>query len=161
MIPRHDATEIAQLVRLSQSADGFFAEAHPKLRPVETFTAGVFLAGTAQAPRDIPETIAQASAAAAKVLGLFAQPKLVLDPAIAQVDPLICSGCGVCMEVCPYDARAIDPWANIAVVNPALCQSCGACVVACPNKASSLINSRPDQVLAMVDVAMESEWAER
>lgn len=155
MIPRHDVAEVARLVRLSQSADGFFAEAHVKLRPVETFTAGVFLAGTAQAPRDIPETVEQAGAAASKVLGLFAQPRLVLDPAIAQVNPSICSGCGVCIEVCPYDARSIDLWAKVAVVNPALCQSCGACVAACPNKASSLINARPDQVLAMVEVALD------
>jgi heterodisulfide reductase subunit A len=161
MTPRHDAAQVAQLARLSQSADGFFAEAHVKMRPVETFTAGVFLAGTAQSPRDIPETVAQASAAASKVLGLFALPKLVLDPAIATVDPAICAGCGVCIEVCPYDARSIDPWAKVAVVNPALCQSCGACVVACPNKASRLINSRPDQVLAMVDAALESCWEGR
>ncbi len=158
MIPRHDVTEVAQRLRLSQSADGFLAEAHVKLRPVETYTAGVFLAGTVQAPRDIPETLTQASAAAAKVLGLFAQPMLVLDPAIASVDSELCAGCGVCTKVCPYDARSVDAWAHVAVVNPALCQSCGACVAACPNKASRLINARPDQVLAMVEAAMASEW---
>jgi heterodisulfide reductase subunit A len=92
------------------------------------------------------------------VLGLFAQPKLVLDPAIAQVEAGLCAGCGVCIKVCPYDARSIDAWAHVAVVNPALCQSCGACVAACPNKASRLINARPDQVLAMVEAAMDSEW---
>jgi heterodisulfide reductase subunit A len=158
LIPRSDVTDVARRLRLSQSADGFLAEAHVKLRPVETFTAGVFLAGTVQAPRDIPETLTQASAAAAKVLSLFAQPKLVLDPAIAQVDAQLCAGCGVCTKVCPYDARSIDEWAHVAVVNPALCQSCGACVVVCPNKASRLINARPDQVLAMLEAAMDSEW---
>jgi heterodisulfide reductase subunit A len=159
LIPRSDVTDVARRLRLSQSADGFLAEAHVKLRPVETYTAGVFLAGTVQAPRDIPETLTQASAAAAKVLSLFAQPKLVLDPAIAQVDAQLCAGCGVCTKVCPYDARSIDEWAHVAVVNPALCQSCGACVVVCPNKASRLINARPDQVLAMLEAAMDSEWS--
>ncbi len=158
MIPRSDVLQVAQRLRLSQSADGFLAEAHVKLRPVETYTAGVFLAGTVQAPRDLPETLTQASAAAAKVLGLFAQPKLVLDPAIAQVEVELCAGCGVCTKVCPYDARSIDAWSHVAVVNPALCQTCGACVAACPNKASRLINARPDQVLAMVEAAMDSEW---
>jgi heterodisulfide reductase subunit A len=154
MLPNDGAEELGRIVRVGASADGFFAEAHPKLGPVETTTAGVFLAGTAQAPKDIPESIAQGSAAAGKVLGLFAQPSLIMEPTIAEVDTSICSGCGVCVPMCPYGARSLDERAGVARVNPALCQSCGACVVACPNKASKLVNATPDQVLAMVEAMM-------
>lgn len=154
MLPSDDADELGRIVRVGASADGFYAEAHPKLGPVETTTAGVFLAGTAQAPKDIPESVAQGSAAAAKVLSIFAQQSLVMEPTIAEVDSSICAGCGACVPVCPYGARALDERAGVARVNPALCQSCGACIVACPNKASKLVNATPDQVLAMVEAMM-------
>jgi len=154
MVPSEGAEDLGRIVRVGASADGFFAEAHPKLGPVETTTAGVFLAGTAQAPKDIPESIAQGSAAAAKALSIFAQPSLVMEPTIAEVDTSICAGCGVCVPVCPYGARSLDERAGVARVNPALCQSCGACIAACPNKASKLVNATPDQVLAMVEAMM-------
>jgi heterodisulfide reductase subunit A len=154
MVPNDGAEELGRIVRVGASADGFFAEAHPKLGPVETTTAGVFLAGTAQAPKDIPESIAQGSAAAGKTLSIFAQPSLVMEPTIAEVDTSICAGCGVCVPVCPYGARSLDERAGVARVNPALCQSCGACIAACPNKASKLVNATPDQVLAMVEAMM-------
>jgi len=129
-VPSAGARDLAQRLRVSTDEYGFFSEAHPKLRPVESLTAGIFLAGAAQFPKDIPETVAQASGAAAKVLGLFAQREMVQEPTIAFVDEELCAGCGV---------------------QTALCQGCGACVVACPNKASSLHNLATEQLLAMME----------
>ena len=150
-VPSAGARDLAQRLRVSTDEYGFFSEAHPKLRPVESLTAGIFLAGAAQFPKDIPETVAQASGAAAKVLGLFAQREMVQEPTIAFVDEELCAGCGLCVAACPYEARVMHPWKPIAVVQTALCQGCGACVVACPNKASSLHNLATEQLLAMME----------
>jgi heterodisulfide reductase subunit A len=152
MVPSCRAVELAQTLRAAVDQYGFFSEAHPKLRPVESLTAGVFLAGVAQGPKDIPETVSQASGAAAKVLQMFTQDGLTQEPAVACVIPQLCSACGACVEACPYDARAIHPLWHVATVNTALCQNCGACVVACPNKASQVHNWTSKQVLAMADV---------
>ncbi len=150
-VPRSDALELGQLLRVSTDEHGFFSEAHPKLRPVESLTAGVFLAGAAQFPKDIPETVAQASGAASKVLSLFSQRQMVQEPTIAYVDPEICSGCGLCIPACPYDARVMHDWQHIAVVNTALCQGCGACTMVCPNKACQVRNLTHQQILSMVE----------
>jgi len=152
MAPSHQALELARTLRVGVDQNGFFSEAHPKLRPVESLTAGVFLAGAAQGPKDIPETVSQASGAAAKVLKLFSQDDMTQEPMVAYVIEELCSGCGMCVEACPYGARAIHPVWDIATVNAALCQNCGACVVACPNKASQIYNWTPEQILAMADV---------
>ena len=152
MTPSRQALELAQTLRIGVDQNGFFSEAHPKLRPVESLTAGVFLAGTAQGPKDIPETVSQASGAAAKVLQLFSHDMMTQEPTVAHVIEELCSGCGCCVEACPYKARAIHPLRGIATVNAALCQNCGACVVACPNKASLIYNWTPEQILAMADV---------
>ncbi len=146
------AKELAQRLHISTNADGFYNEAHPKLRPVESLTAGIFLAGAGQGPKDIPETVGQASAAAAKVLQLFSRDEMKAEPTIAQVTPELCSACGLCVPACPYGARQIDPIQGIATVNAALCQACGACAAACPNKASSVRNWTPTQILFMADV---------
>jgi heterodisulfide reductase subunit A len=122
------------------------------LRPVESLTAGVFLAGAGQGPKDIPETVAQAAGAAAKVIQLLSQEAMVQEPTVAYVVEELCSACGACVAVCPYGAREVHPVRRIATVNPALCQTCGACVVACPNKASRIHNWEPAQVLSMADV---------
>jgi len=151
MAPDPRAVDLGQRLHASTDSNGFFTEAHVKLRPVETLTAGIFLAGTAQGPKDIPETVAQASGAAAKVLQLFSNEKMTISPLVATVTAELCSGCGTCVQICPYGARSIHPLWNIATVNASLCQSCGACVVACPNKASQVHNWRPDQILAMLD----------
>jgi heterodisulfide reductase subunit A len=151
MAPGPGATELGQRLRVSTDANGFFNEAHPKLRPVETLTAGVFVAGAGQGPKDIPETVAQASGAAAKVLQLFSHDEMTQSPMVATVVEELCAACGACVAACPYGAREIHPIWDIATVNAALCQSCGACVVACPNKASQVHNWRPTQILAMVD----------
>jgi heterodisulfide reductase subunit A len=152
MAPSRQALELAQTLRVGVDQHGFFSEAHPKLRPVESLTAGVFLAGVAQGPRDIPETVSQASGAAAKVLQLFSHDEMTQEPTVAHVIEELCSGCGVCVEACPYAARALHPVFATATVNAALCQNCGACVVACPNKASQIHNWTLEQVLAMADV---------
>jgi heterodisulfide reductase subunit A2 len=151
MVCSEGAPSLAQTLHISTDAHGFFNEAHPKLRPVETLTAGVFLAGTCQGPRDIPETLAQASGAAAKVLQLFSHSEMTQSPTVASVIEDLCSGCATCVGICPYGARAIHPVRHVATVNAALCQSCGACVVACPNKACHVRNWSPSQVLAMLD----------
>jgi heterodisulfide reductase subunit A len=152
MTPSAQAQQLAQTLRIGIDQDGFFSEAHPKLRPVESLTAGVFLAGAAQGPKDIPEAVAQASGAAAKVLQLFSQEEMTQDPTVAYLIEELCSGCGACVEACPYEARAIHTVRAIATVNAALCQNCGACVAACPNKASQIHNWTPEQILAMADV---------
>jgi len=136
---------------VSTDEHGFLSEAHPKLRPVESLTAGVFLAGAAQFPKDIPETLAQASGAAAKVLSLFSQRQMVQEPTIAYVDPDLCSGCGLCIPACPYDARSTHEWRHIAEVNTALCQGCAACTMVCPNKACQVRNLTNRQILSMME----------
>ncbi|MCJ7624490.1 MAG: CoB--CoM heterodisulfide reductase iron-sulfur subunit A family protein, partial [Anaerolineaceae bacterium] len=151
MSSSHGAVELGQRIHISSDEHGFFNEAHIKLRPVETLTAGIYLAGAAQGPKDIPETVAQASAAAGKVLQLFSNEELEQSPLVATVIPELCAACGACVAVCPYEAREIHPIWNIATVNVNLCQNCGACVVACPNKACHVHNWRPDQILAMLD----------
>ena len=151
MLPSDGTAELAQRLRVGTGPNGFFSEAHPKLRPVESLTAGVFLAGVAQGPKDIPETVSQASGAAAKVLQMFARREMTQEPTVASVIPQLCAACGACVEACPYGAREIHPVERIATVNAALCQACGACVVACPNKASQIRNWTPKQVLAMAE----------
>jgi len=151
MVPSKGAVELGQLLHASTDGYGFFNEAHIKLRPVETLTAGIYLAGAAQGPKDIPETVAQASGAAAKVLQLFSHTEMTQSPLVATVIAELCAACGACVRICPYEARQIHPTWNIATVNAALCQSCGACVTACPNKACFVRNWRPDQILAMLD----------
>ena len=151
MVPAAGATTLGQTLHISTDANGFFNEAHPKLRPVETLTAGVFLAGTCQGPRDIPETLAQASGAAAKVLQLFSRSEMTQSPTVAAVIEDLCAACATCVGICPYWARAIHPVRHVATVNGALCQSCGACVVACPNKACYVRNWQPSMVLAMLN----------
>jgi heterodisulfide reductase subunit A len=150
-VPRSDALELGQRLRVSTDEHGFFSEAHPKLRPVESLTAGVFLAGAAQFPKDIPETVAQASGAASKVLSLFSQRQMVQEPTIAYVDSELCSGCGLCIPACPYEAREMHQWQHIATVNTALCQGCAACTMVCPNKACQVRNLTHRQILSMME----------
>ncbi len=151
MLPSNGSVELGQLLHISTDGYGFFNEAHPKLRPMETLTAGIYLAGVAQGPKDIPETVSQASGAAAKVLQLFSKNEMTASPLVASVIEELCAACGACVKVCPYGAREIHPIWNYATVNAALCQGCGACVVACPNKASQVRNWRVEQVMEMVD----------
>jgi heterodisulfide reductase subunit A len=148
---RYDAERMAQVLGISQSADGFFMEAHPKLRPVSTNVDGIFLAGCCQGPKDIPDTVAQASAAAAEVMSLVARGEIEVEATISSIDPEICAGCKLCIEVCPYSAIDFLDIKGISSVNEALCKGCGACTAVCPSKAARQKHFTQDQVLAEVE----------
>ena len=159
--PNPDVRKIATMLTASIDTNNFLTEAHPKLRPVESPTAGVFLSGVCQGPKDIPETVAQAGAAAVKVIGLLAKDKLKTNPCTAQADELMCNGCSTCANVCPYGAityevrlvndHGIREERRVASVNSALCQGCGACTVACPSGAMDLQGFSNRQIIAEVD----------
>ncbi len=160
--PDKSARPLATMLTASMDTNDFFTEAHPKLRPVESPTAGIFLSGACQGPKDIPETVAQASAAAAKVLGLLAKDNLTCNPCVAQPDEMMCNGCSSCEKVCPYGAITYSDKEfrgpnrttlirRVASVNPAVCQGCGACTVACPSGAMDLKGFSNKQIMAEVD----------
>jgi heterodisulfide reductase subunit A len=151
MEPRKSTDNAAVLLRLANSADGFLAEAHPKLRPVDTAVAGVFVAGCCQGPKDIPDSIAQARAAASAALIPLLQGRVNVEAVTAEVDPLVCAGCGVCVAHCVYGALALHPFRGVMTVNPVLCQGCGACAAACPSGAINLHHFTFEQTLAQVD----------
>jgi heterodisulfide reductase subunit A len=153
MVPAAGAVELAQRLGVSYDKDGFLSEAHPKLRPSETNTAGVYLAGCCQGPKDIPATVAQAGAAASKVISPLNREYLLAQAKVARVDAGRCSGCMWCEPVCPY--RAIRGKDGVSEVNPGLCQGCGACVAACRSGAMTLLGYTDDQLLAEVEAAWE------
>ena len=147
----HDAERVATLFGLGRTEDGFFAEAHPKMRPVETNTDGVFLAGTAQGPRDVPDTVAHAGAAASMALALLDKGEVTISPATAVVDEMLCSGCKTCIALCPYTAISFIEEKNVARVNEALCKGCGTCAAACPSSAIMARHFTDQQILAQIE----------
>jgi len=148
---RADADKVAKLFSIGRRADGFFMERHVKLEPIATLTEGVFIAGCCESPKDIPDTVAQAKGAAAEVLSLLARGKVEIEPIIAFVDEEVCSGCGLCVKVCPYGALSLDGRERVMMVNRALCKGCGACAGACPPSAISLSHFTPRQILEQVE----------
>jgi heterodisulfide reductase subunit A len=152
MQPSAGTTEIAKTLKIGRDKDGFVAEAHPKLRPVESVTAGIFLAGAAQAPKDIPETVSQASAAAAKVITLLSQPRLTHSPMVARVHSRLCTGCEMCVDACPYDAIHLEN--GKAMVNDVLCEGCGTCTATCVRAAIDVKNSTPLQIKEMIEAVL-------
>jgi heterodisulfide reductase subunit A len=130
--PQHDAHEVARRFGITCSAEGWVIERHPKLDPVATMTEGVFAAGCALGPRDIPSSVASGAAAAARILGRIQQHEMALEPIRAFVDDERCSGCRICNDLCPFSAITFDDARAVTEVNPALCQGCGVCVAACP-----------------------------
>ena len=160
--PDKSARPLATMLTASMDTNDFFTEAHPKLRPVESPTAGIFLSGACQGPKDIPETVAQAGAAASKVIGLLAKDNLTCNPCVAKSDEMMCNGCSACEKVCPYGAisymdkefrgpNRTTLIRRVASVNPAVCQGCGACTVACPSGAMDLQGFSNSQIMAEVD----------
>jgi heterodisulfide reductase subunit A len=149
--PRKDAADLARIFSISRSKDGFFLERHPKLAPVSTASDGIFIAGSCQSPKDIPDSVAQGAAAAANALSLIDRKEVTLEPTVAVIDEESCSGCKICIGLCPYNAITFDETKKVSKVNDALCKGCGVCVAACPSGAIEQRNFTDDQLLAEVE----------
>jgi heterodisulfide reductase subunit A len=149
--PRADAGQTAKLFSMSRSADGFFLEKHPKLDPVATNTDGIFIAGCCQGPKDIPDTVAQASAAAARVLSVISKGKVELEATTSVIDEKLCSGCKTCLDLCPYKAITFEEAKKLANINEALCKGCGTCAAACPAGAIVSKHFTTEQILAQIE----------
>jgi len=149
--PKADAEEVARLFSLSRSADGFFLEKHPKLDPVATMTDGIYVVGCCQAPKDIPSSVAQASAAAARVLATISAGTIEIEAAIAAIDEELCSGCRICASLCPYKAISFDEEKEVSRLNEVLCKGCGTCVAACPSGAITGKHFTSEQIMAEID----------
>ncbi len=149
--PQPDAEEIGRIFSISRSPDGFFLEKHPKLDPTSTATDGVHIAGCCQGPKDIPDTVAQASSAAARILANIAKGEVDIEPIQAYIDPELCAGCRLCNNLCPYGAISFITEENISRVNEALCKGCGTCVAACPSSASVARHFSDKQIFAEIE----------
>jgi heterodisulfide reductase subunit A len=159
MLPTNGAETLAQKLNVGYDEVGFLSESHPKLRPVETNAAGVFVCGACQGPKDIPESVAQATAAAGKVLVMFARRQLTREPEVARIAAATCAGCFGCERTCPYQAiqrvalrdRSGDILRHAAEVNPSLCMGCGTCVAVCPSKSADLAGFSEQQIYSVVE----------
>ena len=159
LVPSPDYVQLQSILRIPRSPDGFFLEVHPKLRPLETPTRGIFLAGVCQSPKDIPDTVSQASGAAMRAVALLTSGEVEIEPLTATVDEDSCSGCKICESICPYQAIEMETKTtkneerSIARVLEAVCQGCGACAVACPTHAIDMKHYRQEQILAQIRAA--------
>jgi len=166
-LPQPDNDVIGKMLKVPLNKDGFFLEAHMKLRPVDFATEGVFLCGMAHSPKFIDESISQACGAAARACTILTKEKLEAEGIIAVVNEDICNGCGICIPTCEYKAIEVidnpdDPEKKLVRVNEGLCKGCGACVGACPSAAMEQKGFRSSQIMAMIDAAlgeMEEEVA--
>ncbi|MDI6813532.1 MAG: NAD(P)-binding protein [Desulfitobacteriaceae bacterium] len=151
LIPRRDAGAVAHLFSIQRSRDGFFLESHPKLEPIKTATDGIYLAGTCQGPKDIPDTVAQAAGAAAEALEKITAGRVKVSPITAYNIAERCSGCKTCIAMCPYKAISFDEERKVAIYNEALCKGCGTCVASCPSGAARMRNYETDQMLEIIE----------
>jgi heterodisulfide reductase subunit A len=149
--PRKDVVQVAHTFSIGRSKDGFFLEKHPKLAPVSTAVDGVYIAGSCQGPKDIPDSVAQGAAAAANALSLIDKKEVELEPTVATIDEESCSGCKICVGLCPYNAITFDSTKNVAEIMVALCKGCGVCVASCPSGAIGQQNFTNRQLLAEVE----------
>jgi len=155
VVPRSGAQGIAELLKLPRSPDGFFAEAHPKMRPVDTVNDGIYLAGCCQGPKDIPDTIAQAKAAASSAMIPLSRGRVKVESMSSIVEVETCAGCGLCESFCVYGALALDVRKGIMGVNQVLCKGCGACTAVCPSGTMTLSHFTHDQILAQIEAMLE------
>jgi len=149
--PCADADQVARMFGLSRKADGFFLERHPKLDPVATMTDGVFVVGCCQSPKDIPDTVAQASAAAARALAVISKGKVEIEAATATIDEEHCAGCKICIGLCPFKAISFNEEKKVSQVNEAVCKGCGTCVAACPSGAIFGKHFTTEQIMAEIE----------
>ncbi len=150
---RADTGELSRTFLLGRSRDGFFMERHPKLDPVGTMLDGVFAVGCCQGPKDIVDTVSQATGAAARAIEMISKGRVAMEVMTAAVDEDVCSGCGYCEAICAYSAVSVDPETKLAVVNETICKGCGACAVNCPSKAMQLKNFSPQQLFDVIETA--------
>jgi len=151
IIPRKDTKEFSRVLNINQSADGFLLEAHPKLKPVDTFTEGIFLAGCCQSPKDIPDAVAQACGAAIRASEPLAKGKVVVEAISANIDDDLCSGCRICEDLCAYSALEFDSKDKLMRVNDVMCKGCGSCASACPTGAITMRHFDMKQILAQIE----------
>jgi heterodisulfide reductase subunit A len=152
--PQSDAREFGVKCGISCSTAGFFTERHPKLDPVATMTDGIFVAGACQGPKDIPASVAQGAAAAARVLSMISKGKVMVEPVVARIDEQACSGCRICNNLCPFNAIQYDASRGVSHVLTALCKGCGTCVAACPAQVISGAHFSNQQILAEIEGAL-------
>jgi len=151
MVPRKETEDIRKILKLSKSQDGFLLEAHPKLRPVDTSMDGIFLAGCCQGPKDIPDTVAQAKAAASSAMTILTRGFVTIDPVVSSIDSDACTGCAICESACEYGALTLDNMRKVMMINEVLCKGCGACASSCPSNAIILKHYTPKQLLQQIE----------
>ena len=156
MEARKDAGQVGRIFGVNLGSDGFFLEEHPKLGPLNTATDGVFLAGACQSPKDIPDTVAQASGAAAKALSLSTRGRVPVPSTISWIDPYICAGCQTCIGLCAYSAIEFDERRNVSVINEAVCKGCGSCSGVCPSGAAQVKHFKKKQIFAEFSGIMDA-----
>jgi heterodisulfide reductase subunit A len=149
-----DNRELAELLSLELTEDGFFKEVDTKFRPVDSLIDGILVCGLANAPRCLDEEVAQAQATAQRAATVLAKERLESGRIVSEVNTRKCSGCGLCVTSCPYNARKMDEERKVAVVEEALCQGCGVCVALCPNSAAKLRGLKEKQVFSMIEAAL-------
>jgi len=155
VISSEDGEELAQMLKVPLNEDGFFLEAHVKLRPVDFATEGIFLCGLAHSPKFIEESISQANAAISRACTILAKDKILAEGIVASINEDVCSGCGICEVLCHYSAIEIDKQDKVAKINAALCKGCGTCCAACPSGALELKGFRRKQILSMINAFAE------
>jgi len=149
--PTADANQVARVFSLGRKADGFFLEKHPKLDPVATMTDGIFVAGCCQSPKDIPDTVAQASAAAARALAMISKGKVEIEAATAGINEEQCAGCKICIDLCPYNCISFDEEKGVSIINETICKGCGVCVAACPSGAITGKHFTSEEIMAEIE----------
>jgi len=163
LVPAQSSEELAQMLKVSLNADGFFLEAHMKLRPIDFATDGVYLCGMAHSPKLVEESVAQAMGAAARAATLLSKDELELEATISEVIDKNCDGCAYCIDPCPYNALTLleyvrgDQIKKTVQNNPALCKGCGVCMATCPKQGIFVRHFKIEQINAMVDAALEVE----
>jgi len=158
MEAQHNAKEIAHATGISMCGNDFYIERHPKLDPFATTTAGVFLAGTCQSPKDIPDSVTQANAAAARILAAIKKGSAEVEVTTAEVNEELCCGCQTCVKVCPYTAIHFDPDKKVSVVNQILCKGCGTCGSSCPTGAIKCHHYTDQQILSQIEGLMQMSY---